>query len=205
MLLPELVLETQPPAALSQLAQQQSAALMAQKVAWDGKLLAVKLSEEERFPDYTLSGGIAVAGGMPGMWNAGLQVSIPINLADRQNRAIAQATADAQLAAAEYSRQQHELSSAVYGNYAAYVSAKRTMKLYQDNLPAINTQLNATSRAAYVTGANTLSNALAQLTSALDYETGYWEQYTAVLQAQARLQALCNTNLVAYSKKGSAE
>jgi len=203
--LPNLAALPQQPSELSAVALQQSAALAAQKAAWDGKLLAVKLSEEERYPDYTLSGGITVAGGMPGMWNAGLQVSIPINLADRQNRAIAQATADAQLAAAEFSRQQHALTSAIYGNYAVYTSARRTMKLYQANLPAINTQLNSANRAAYVTGTNTLGTALAQLSSALDYETGYWEQYAAVLQAEARLQALCNTNLAAYSQKGHAE
>ena len=203
--LPAMSAPPQPPAELSVVALQQSAALAAQKAAWDGKLLAVKLGEEERYPDYTLSGGIAVAGGMPGMWNAGLQVSIPINLADRQNRAIAQAAAESQLAAAEYSRQQHALSSAIYVSYAAYSSAKRTLKLYQDSLPAINSQLNAANRIGYSTGSNTLGNALSQLTSALDYETGYWEQYAAVLQAQARLQALCNTNLAAYSKKERAE
>ena len=203
--LPELMPALQPAETLSKIALQQSAALAAQKAAWDGKILAVKLAEEDRFPDYTLSGGISVAGGMPGMWNAGVLVSIPINLADRQNRAIAQATADVSLAAAEYSRQKNGLSSAIFSNYAAYTSANRTIKLYQANLPAINSQLNATSRAAFISGANSLSNALSQLTSALDYQTGYWEQYAAKLQAEARLQALCNTNLDAYTKKGRGQ
>ena len=188
--------------ALAKLAGQQSAALAAQKILWDSKLLEVKLGEEDRFPDYTLSAGISVAGGMPGMWNAGLQVSVPLNLANRQNRAIAQAEAEATLAAAQYTSQRLALNSSIYGNYAAYNSAKRTLKIYNESLIALGRQTYTASLIGYSTGKSTISNTLDQLNTALDYETGYWEQYTAMLQARARLLALCNANLDAYSKKG---
>lgn len=200
--MPEPAVSTQTAAELAQLAFQQSATLAAQKALWDSKLLAVKLNEEERFPDYTLSGGISVAGGMPGMWNAGMQVSIPINLATRQNPAIAQAEAEAAAAGAQYLSQKQTLSAAVYSGYAALVAAKRTLKIYNDGLLTLGKQARTASLSAYATGKNTLSNALEQLNTALDYETGYWEQYAAVLQSQARLQALCNSNLDAYTKKG---
>ena len=183
-------------------AQRQSAALAAQKAVWDGKVLEVQLAEEERYPDYTLNGGIAVAGGMPGMWNAGVQISVPINMGNKQNRAIAQAEADAAQAEAQYNAQALGLSSSVHGSYATYLSASRILTVYNSALKQLNVESYNASLAAYASGKNTISNVLEQLNIRLDYEGGYWEQYAAQLQAVARIRALTNENLTSYEKQG---
>ncbi|MFA6075556.1 MAG: TolC family protein [Negativicutes bacterium] len=180
---------------------QQSAALAALKQQWDVRVLETKLAEEERFPDYTVSAGISVAGGMPGMWNAGMQLSVPINLANKQERAVAQAQAGAVIAQAQYSTRKLALVSEVKADYAAYLAAKRTLSIYNDQLLALGKRTYAASLAAYSTGRNTIGNVLEQLNTALDYETGYWEQYAAVLKNQAQLQALANSNIDRYLEK----
>ncbi len=159
--------------------------------------LSVNLARKEFHPDYTVSAGYYNMGGMAPMYEARVEIPLPIHTAGRQRPAL---TGQVQLlseARRNFEAAGQNLEFHVRETYAAAETALRLAGLYADTILPQSELAIESSLAAYQTGAGDFLGVLGNIQTRIDAESQAHEQELNYALAVARLEELTGVSLEA--------
>jgi outer membrane protein, heavy metal efflux system len=151
----------------------------------------VKIAEKDSDPDFTIAANYAARGGVEkDMWSLTTQINIPLYQQTKQREAVQEA--EATLAAARYELEAMKLgiSSAIQDSYAMLKAAEKLMDLYRNGLIPKALQEIESGLSGYTAGKVEAITVISRLKALIDFETLYWEQFTARQKAVIRLTTM---------------
>lgn len=151
----------------------------------------VKIAQKDYSPDFTVTANYAARGGVEkDMWSLTTQINIPLYQQTKQREAVQEA--EAILAAARYELEATKLgvSSAIQDSYAMMKATEKLMDLYRNGLiPKASQEIEA-GLSGYAAGKVEAIAVILRLKALIDFETLYWEQFTARQKAVIRLTTM---------------
>ena len=152
---------------------------------------AVKLAKKQYYPDFTVTGQVSRrAGDFMDIWSLTTAVNVPLYYRTKQREGVREARALLGGAEEDLEATRLSLSSEIENYFSIARSADKLMKLYSGGLIPKTSQDFEAALSGYITGKVPALTAIDRLKALLDYEFGYWEQFTEKQKALANIEAI---------------
>jgi outer membrane protein, heavy metal efflux system len=169
------------------------------ELAWQRALVAqagqqVALARRERLPDFTVSAGVMPRGGdFPPMWQANVGVNLPIFSGSKQNRVVAESSAQAEASAHAAETLEQVLRLRVQERLIALAALRDTAAIYRDGLLMQSAATAESTLTQYRVGRASFASVLEANTGIIRDEEDYLRtlvdaQRLAIAQAEVSLE-----------------
>lgn len=156
----------------------------------------VNMAEKEYYPDVTLTGSIFKREKpFEDMWSLTTTFNLPVFFKKKQRSAVLEAKSILSEAQYDLESSKQMILSNVRDNYSMIKSAESLMELYREGLIPKSEQNYEAALSGYSTGRIELITLIKSLTSLLDNELLYWNQFIEREKAIARLNALTGSGI----------
>lgn len=158
----------------------------------------VALARRERLPDFTVSAGVMPRGGdFPPMWQANVGVNLPIFSGSKQNRAVAESSAQAEAATHATQALEQELRLRVQERLIALAALRDTAAIYRDGLLMQSAATAESTLTQYRVGRASFASVLEANTGIIRDEEDYLRtlvdaQRLAIAQAEVSLEPVAS-------------
>lgn len=152
----------------------------------------VKMKELEKYPDFNVSAGYEprFTPSMPDVWSVSVAFNVPIYYGRSQLPAVNEAKANKLKAETSYSNLKLDIRSAINSLTATADASDRIMTLYRSGVIAKSNQARDAAMAAYRSGTMGVSDVIASVNNAIDYEIKYLGQYSEKQKSISALNTL---------------
>lgn len=155
----------------------------------------VALARQSSKPDFTISGGYSYSVPMPRMFEARIDMNVPLRKAKRV-AAIAEQTARLGAATADFDTNRLLIEGELQAQYRAATTAIELARLYRDTvLPQSRLALES-SISSYASGSIDFLSVLSNFASVLQYETSYVDELMNFHVATSLVEAMTGAPLV---------
>ena len=162
----------------------------------DENRLAVDLARKDVRPDFSVGYAYMQRDGMPDMYGITFSASLPIFRHRKQDRAIAEATANLESARQMESKELAALRFQVRQDFLAVQDSEELLKLYTDGIAPQTKLISQSSLAGLETGQGGYSDILRNILEQTDAELDYYRQVADHEKALARLEAETGLDLI---------
>lgn len=168
----------------------------------------VALARRERLPDFTVSAGVMPRGGdFPPMWQANVGVNLPIFSGSKQNRAVAESSAQAEASAHAAEALEQVLRLRVQERLIALAALRDTAAIYRDGLLMQSAATAESTLTQYRVGRASFASVLEANTGIIRDEEDYLRtlveaQRLAIAQAEVSLEPVATVGGVAQGAGG---
>ncbi len=158
----------------------------------------VALARRERLPDFTVSAGVMPRGGdFPPMWQANVGVTLPVFSGSKQNRAVAESSAQAEATTRETEALEQVLRLRVRERLIALAALRDTAAIYRDGLLMQSAATAESTLTQYRVGRASFASVLEANTGILRDEEDYLRtlvdaQRLAIAQAEVSLEPVAS-------------
>jgi cobalt-zinc-cadmium efflux system outer membrane protein len=185
---PDVALEQLPIAAIAPEAQAASASLRLHEQHIEEQAASVEMVRAERRPDWILSGAYMNRGGLTGVWEINVGVTLPIRKSSRQDLEIAENLEELNALRAERLDAAQSVDLLVYDSYLQADRAIRLHRLYRDAIiPQAALSLES-AVAGYGVGKVDFLTVLDNVLTLLTYRTELAAERAAYARALARIE-----------------
>ncbi len=185
---PDLALEAIPIAAIAPEAQAASASLRLREQHIEKQAASVEMVRAERRPDWILSGAYMNRGGLTGIWEVNVGVTLPIRKSSRQDLEIAENLEELNALRADRLDAAQSVDLLVYDSYLQADRAIRLTRLYQQAIiPQAALSLES-AMAGYGVGKVDFLTVLDNVITLLTYRTELAAERAAYARALARIE-----------------
>ncbi len=163
----------------------------------------VALARRERLPDFTVSAGVMPRGGdFPPMWQANVGVNLPIFSGSKQNRAVAESSAQAEATARSAETLEQVLRLRVQERLIALAALRDTAAIYRDGLLMQSAATAESTLTQYRVGRASFASVLEANTGIIRDEEDYLRTLVeahriAIAQAEVSLEPVASVGGVA--------
>ncbi len=159
--------------------------------------LAVNLAKKEYYPDFAVNAGYTNMGlGMPAMYEARVDVKVPLFFWRKQRAGVAEQAANLSESRRAYEATRQNLNYRIKEDYTMAEAASTLVSLYQNTvLPEANLTLES-SLASYETGQVDFLSVLTNFGMVLEYEMNYYAELTNYYTAVSRLEEMTARRLI---------
>ncbi|HZH18258.1 MAG TPA: TolC family protein [Archangium sp.] len=163
----------------------------------------VALARRERLPDFTVSAGVMPRGGdFPPMWQANVGVNLPIFSGSKQNRAMAESSAQAEASAHAAEALEQVLRLRVQERLIALAALRDTAAIYRDGLLMQSAATAESTLTQYRVGRASFASVLEANTGIIRDEEDYLRtlveaQRIAIAQAEVSLEPVASVGGIA--------
>lgn len=155
---------------------------------------SIALARQATKPDVTVSGGYAYSGAMPRMFEARVDVNVPLRK-ERRLAAVAEQQLRLRAAQADLAASERSLDAELQAEFRAAATASELARLYRDTvLPQARLALES-SITSYESGAVDFLSVLTNFSSVLQYETSYVAELMNFHVATSRVEAMTGAPL----------
>lgn len=172
---------------------------LAQQRAWVAQAeQQVALARRERLPDFTVSAGVMPRGGeFPPMWQANVGVTLPVFSGRKQNRAVAESSAQAEATTHAVEALEQVLRLRVRERLIALDALRDTVALYRDGLLMQSAATAESTLTQYRVGRASFASVLEANTGIIRDEEDYLRtladaQRLAIAQAEVSLDPVAS-------------
>jgi outer membrane protein TolC len=152
--------------------------------------LAVTLAEKQLRPDFGVSYMFQQRADQPAMNGLTVSVSLPVFSKSKQHQAISEASENVISAERTRDGRLNQVRLAVRQQYLAAKAAEKLMSLYAKGVIPQSSLALESSMASYQTAKIAIQPVIENITTLLDYETGYYRQLADYQIALARIESL---------------
>jgi outer membrane protein TolC len=158
----------------------------------------VALARRERLPDFTVSAGVMPRGGdLPPMWQANVGVNLPVFSGSKQNRVVAESSAQAEATMRATEALEQVLRLRVRERLIALAALRDTVALYRDGLLMQSAATAESTLTQYRVGRASFASVLEANTGILRDEEDYLRtlvnaQRLAIAQAEVSLEPVAS-------------
>ncbi len=158
----------------------------------------VALARRERLPDFTVSAGVMPRGGdFPPMWQANVGVNLPIFSGSKQNRVVAESSAQAEATARAAETLEQVLRLRVQERLIALAALRDTAAIYRDGLLMQSAATAESTLTQYRVGRASFASVLEANTGIIRDEEDYLRtlvdaQRLAIAQAEVSLEPVAS-------------
>jgi outer membrane protein, heavy metal efflux system len=163
----------------------------------------VALARRERLPDFTVSAGVMPRGGdFPPMWQANVGVNLPVFSGRKQNRAVAESSAQSEAATRATEALEQVLRLRVQERLIALAALRDTAAIYRDGLLMQSAATAESTLTQYRVGRASFASVLEANTGIIRDEEDYLRtlveaQRLAIAQAEVSLEPVASMGGVA--------
>jgi outer membrane protein TolC len=143
--------------------------LRAQRAVIDSRQLGLSLSRREYYPDFEIMGGYFNQGSMKDMWEARVQMNIPIFFARKQRLAVEEAGARLGETQRTYRAEEQMIRYRIKDQYLAAENSRRLMGLYSKLILPQATLALESSLTSYSTGHIDFLSVFSNFSTILEY------------------------------------
>ncbi len=158
----------------------------------------VALARRERLPDFTVSAGVMPRGGdFPPMWQANVGVNLPVFSGRKQNRAVAESSAQAEASTRATEALEQVLRLRVRERLIALTALRDTAAIYRDGLLTQSAATAESTLTQYRVGRASFASVLEANTGIIRDEEDYLRtlveaQRLAIAQAEVSLEPVAS-------------
>lgn len=183
-----LELESLPLQEIADQAQAGSALLMARRQRIEEQQAAVDLARTGRRPDWMLSGAYMNRGGLTGIWEVNVGITLPIRKGSNQDLEIAENTEELQARRAEHVDASQAIDQLVYDSYLRADRAVRLTRLYEDAIIPQAVLSLESALAGYGVGKVDFLTVIDAVVTLLTYRLEISREYADYARAVARIE-----------------
>ena len=155
-----------------------------------GNELAASLARKDYAPDYTISGGYFNQGGLPPMWQGGVDLRLPAYFWRKQRPATAEQEASAGRARQDYAQALVELEAGIREQYSLAEASLKLVDLYEKSIISEARLAYESSLVSYQAGRADFIAPFANFTAVVDYELAEHEEIMRFRITLAKLEEL---------------
>jgi outer membrane protein TolC len=161
----------------------------------DGRALALRLAEKEKYPDFGVTFTYHNRGGLRDYWTIGGTAKIPLYYSRKQRRAVEEAAAEEAASRERYSNNLALLFFKLKDIYLRATTSDRLTRLYGEVITPQETLALEATTASYETGKVDFLSVVDGAIKLLNDELSYYEHLTKYLKALAELEPLIGMEL----------
>jgi outer membrane protein TolC len=158
--------------------------------------LAANLARKEYYPDFTVSGGYYNMGGMPDMYEARVDVKLPLYFWRKQRAGVAEQAQYLSQARRTYQATAQGLQFRIKDDYLMAQTSWKLMEMYGTTVVPQASLTLESSLASYQTGAVDFLTVLTNFMTIIEHEMNYQEELASYQQALARLEEMTGVRLL---------
>ena len=152
--------------------------------------LAVSLARKDYYPDVTVRGGYYNMGGSPPLFEAGVDIKVPLYFFRKQRPAVTEKSQDLIATRRMYQADAQSLIYRIRDDQLMAKTSADLAKVYQDTvIPQASLALES-SLSSYETGAVDFLTVLMNYIAVLEYEMNYYDELQNFYTAASRLEEL---------------
>lgn len=185
-----------PLAELNDLAVKNSPDLKAQQSTIDARQYEVSLSKKEFYPDLGVGFTYQNRERLPEMYGVTVKISVPLYFWQRQQPAVAEASAGLAASRHAYDNARSILLYRVKDQYLILTTSNKLLDLYSKSIIPQSTATFESSISSYETGSVDFLTLLDNLITLRNYELSYYQQLRDYQKALAALEPLVGVKLV---------
>ncbi|MBI5188707.1 MAG: TolC family protein [Nitrospirae bacterium] len=151
----------------------------------------IKMAKKEYYPDLTLAASLFKRRGeFEDMWSLSTTINIPLFYKTKQRMAVLEALSNRSEVEHDLEGMKLMIASALRDNLSMINASEKLMELYRDALIPKTKQGFESALSGYIAGKIELITVIKNLTSLIDYETSYWNQFAEREKAIARIEVI---------------
>ena len=178
-----------------QLADESAPVLRRDRLLIDRAEAGVSVARKASRPDFTVSGGYAYSGAMPPMFEARVDISVPLRK-ERRAAVVAAQVSDVGASRADYETDRLLLQSSLQQQHYAGAAALELARLYRETvLPQARLALES-SIASYESGSVDFLSVLTNFRLVLEYEASYVEELMNFHVATSQVEEMSGAAVV---------
>ncbi|HSE84511.1 MAG TPA: TolC family protein [Thermodesulfobacteriota bacterium] len=160
---------------------------------------ALSLAKREYYPDFALEAGPGVmgeeGGGTQGVWEATLEVRVPLYFWRKQRFGVEEAVSELQAAKEEYASTKQDLLFNIKDKYLAAKTSENLLKLYKEGIIPQSRLSLESALSGYQVGAVDFLTLIDNSVNLFNFELEYHRQLVEYLKAIARLEEITGVEL----------
>jgi outer membrane protein TolC len=158
--------------------------------------LAVNLAHKDYFPDFAVSGGYFNQGTMSPMYQARLDISLPLYYRRKQHAALTEQTQTLAQVRRTYEATNQNLHFQIQDEFLAAEASWKLLQLYSSTtVPQASLALES-SMASYETGAVDFLSVLTNYMAVLEFEINYYEELQNYYMAMSRIEGMIGAPVI---------
>ena len=178
------------------LASQQAPMLARDQRMIERSELAVNLAHRDYFPDFAVSGGYFNQGAMSPMYQARLDITLPLYYGRKQRAALTEQTITLTQARRSYEATNQGLHFQIRDEFLAAEASWKLLQLYSNTtVPQASLALES-SLASYETGTVDFLSVLTNYLSVLEFEINYYEELQNYYLSLSRIEEMIGSPVV---------
>jgi outer membrane protein TolC len=178
------------------LASQQAPMLVRDQRMIERTELAVNLAHKDYFPDFAVSGGYFNQGSMSPMYQARLDIKLPLYYRRKQSAALTEQTQMLAQARRSYEATNQNLHFQIQDEFLAAEASWKLLQLYSNTtVPQASLALES-SLASYEAGTVDFLSVLTNYMSVLEFELNYYEELQNYYQSLSRIEEMIGAPVV---------
>lgn len=158
--------------------------------------LAVNLAHKDYFPDFAVSGGYFNQGSMSPMYQARLDITLPLYYRRKQHAALTEQTQMLAQARRSYEATNQNLHFQIQDEFLAAEASWKLLQLYSSTtVPQASLALES-SMSSYETGTVDFLSVLTNYMSVLEFELNYYEELQNYYMSLSRIEEMIGAPVV---------
>lgn len=158
--------------------------------------LAVNLAHKDYFPDFAVSGGYFNQGSMSPMYQARVDITLPLYYRRKQRAALTEQTQTLAQARRSYEATNQNLHFQIQDEFLVVEASWKLLQLYANTtVPQASLALES-SLSSYEAGTVDFLSVLTNYMAVLEYELNYYEEGQNYYLALSRLEEMTGTRLI---------
>jgi outer membrane protein TolC len=158
--------------------------------------LAVNLAHKDYFPDFAVSGGYFNQGSMSAMYQARVDITLPLYYRRKQRAALTEQTQTLAQARRSYEATNQNLHFQIQDEFLVVEASWTLLQLYSNTtVPQASLALES-SLSSYEAGTVDFLSVLTNYMAVLEYELNYYEEGQNYYLALSRLEEMTGTRLI---------
>lgn len=158
--------------------------------------LAVNLARKDYYPDYTISAGYFNQGGMPAMYQARVDVKVPLYFWRKQRAGVAEQSQSLVESRRTYEATNQGLHFRIKDDYLMADASSRLVDLYGKTVIPQSSLALESSLSSYETGTVDFLSVLTNYITIVEYEMNYYEELQNFYLALSRLEEMTGLSLI---------
>lgn len=181
---------------LFSLASRQAPVLVRDQRMIERSELAVNLAHKDYFPDFAVSGGYFNQGSMSPMYQARVDITLPLYYRRKQRAALTEQTQTLAQARRSYEATNQNLHFQIQDEFLVVEASWKLLQLYANTtVPQASLALES-SLSSYEAGTVDFLSVLTNYMAVLEYELNYYEEGQNYYLALSRLEEMTGTRLI---------
>jgi outer membrane protein TolC len=158
--------------------------------------LAVNLARKDYYPDYTVSAGYFNQGAMPAMYQARVDIKVPLYFWRKQRAGVAEQAQSLVESRRNYEATNQNLHFRIKDDYLMADTSSRLVDLYGKTVIPQSTLALQSSLSSYETGTVDFLSVLTNYITVVEYEMNYYEELQSFYVALSRLEEMTGLSLI---------